>query len=344
MGDGIYYDEVMRMQNELRSAIEIIAQKPADDSPVYTFLRGLRPPILELANTISAAGSGISVSPAAIAVSDQNATIVSLAVVAHQKSEDEAASGAPPADTISTLLQDAQTATEASNFAAACEKLAKAKLLAPRDPYITQKLAMATYKLELPTPIAALRAAESILQELARQDSTDTETLGLWGAIHKRLWELGADPADLETALAAHNKAFVMKQDYWNGINLALLYDERAAITTSADEAAADRVMANRTRRQVLAICEAVYPVAATLPLASRYWLLATMSEAWLGLGNQPKSQQLMEEAIQLNPPQWMTKSTAEQLSQLQKSLSPAPKGERKVNTETYPPLAPLIK
>ena len=45
LGEGIDYDEVERMKGELKHAIETIAAKPTDDSPVYTFLKDLRPPV-----------------------------------------------------------------------------------------------------------------------------------------------------------------------------------------------------------------------------------------------------------------------------------------------------------
>src|SRR5271157_5926645 len=45
LGEGIDYDEVERMKGELKQAIETIAAKPTDDSPVYTFLKDLHPPV-----------------------------------------------------------------------------------------------------------------------------------------------------------------------------------------------------------------------------------------------------------------------------------------------------------
>lgn len=321
MGEGIDYDEVIRMQEVLRSAIAIIAQKPANDSPVYTFLSRLKPPMLEMATAAAAVGATGSIAPAAIAVSDQSATILSLAMEAHQKTEDEAASGLDQGDTVSRLMDDAQIAIDHSDFVAACDKLTRVKSMAPRDPYVTQKLAMATYKRAQPNPLAALRSAESILSELAINDSTDTETLGLWGAIHKRLWDLTGNSADLETAIAAHNKAFIIKKDYWNGINLAFLYNERAAITQDPQEADADRVMATRTRRDVLDICEPLNSAGSAMSTGARYWVLATMAEAWLGLRDEAKLQQYLAEAKSLNPAQWMLDTTSIQLDHLRKLL-----------------------
>jgi hypothetical protein len=302
MGEGIDFDEVMRMRGELKSAISMISNQPANDSPVYTFVSDLKPPFREIAKAVAAAA------PAAAAA---------LASAA------EAASPTPPdsTQTISMLMEQVQKAIASSDFITAKSLLSVVKGMAPRDPYVTQKLAMSTYKSKLPDPLTALRAAEKILADLNPEDSSDTETVGLWGAIHKRLWELNLDPLDLDTAIAAHNKAFVLKKDYWNGINLAFLYVEHACATKDKDEAVADRVLARRTWKRVVDICGPLQQ--SGMSPTDRYWLLATMAEAWLGLGELAKSQELLDTASKLSPPpaQWMLDTTTEQRTRLQKLL-----------------------
>jgi len=49
LGDGIDFEEVERMRASLKEAIEIIASKPVDDSPVYVFLKDLKPPVFAAA-------------------------------------------------------------------------------------------------------------------------------------------------------------------------------------------------------------------------------------------------------------------------------------------------------
>ena len=319
MGDGIDYNEVMRMRELLRSAIVAIAQKPTDDSPVYTFLSGLKPPMREVANAMAVGGSTATAQASVIAASDQSDTVVGLAARGLDDRPNNGTEAQSP--TVSSLMQAAQMAIDNSEFSTARAILTQVKQMAPRDSYVTQKLAMTTYKSMQPTPLDALRTAQAILGELAKEDSTDTETLGLWGAIHKRLWELSGDPVDLDTALQAHEKAFVLKNDFWNGINLAFLYSERASITTDTGDAETDRVIARRTRKKVLEICQPQYQ-GNLLPTAThRYWLLATMSEAWLGLGEEAKSKQFLAEANSQHPAKWMLDSTADQRERLQKLL-----------------------
>jgi hypothetical protein len=53
------------------------------------------------------------------------------------------------------------------------------------------------------------------------------------------------------------------------------------------------------------------------------YWALATLAEAWPGLGDEAKSQNYLNQALTLDPPppQWMIKSTQEQLKKLRDLL-----------------------
>ena len=98
------------------------------------------------------------------------------------------------------------------------------------DPDILQRLALATYKSEQPSPEKALEGARGLLALLEPQTSNDTETLGLWGAVHKRLWELTRENHYLDEAVRGYERGFYLRNDYYNGINYAYLLNERAAI------------------------------------------------------------------------------------------------------------------
>ena len=91
------------------------------------------------------------------------------------------------------------------------------------------------------------------------ESSTDTETLGLYGAVRKRLWDATGATAHLDKAIWAREKGFYVKNDYYNGINLALLLNVRAARSAESQpsEAIADFITAQRIRRRVLALCQA---------------------------------------------------------------------------------------
>lgn len=59
--------------------------------------------------------------------------------------------------------------------------------------------------------------AKRILERLKPYETTDAETLGLWGAVHKRLWELTEDRHALEDGIWALEKGFYVKNDHYNG-------------------------------------------------------------------------------------------------------------------------------
>ena len=91
------------------------------------------------------------------------------------------------------------------------------------DPWVLQQLALATYKEKTEDKRAALEEAKGILDELKPATSKDPETLGIWGAIHKRLWELDGNTDALETSVNSYGRGFNLKDDYYNGINFAFM-------------------------------------------------------------------------------------------------------------------------
>ena len=164
------------------------------------------------------------------------------------------------------------------------------------------------------------------MTELNPEFSTDTETLGLWGAVHKRLWEITGDRGYLDISIFAYEKGFYLKNDYYNGINLAYLFNERAAVS-QPPESIADFVCAERARKRVLAICDSLLQSGRQLPGQDEYWIRATMAEAWLGLGDAAKSKEGLDAAFALvpAPSQWMRDGTLEQLQKLGQILASSP-------------------
>jgi tetratricopeptide (TPR) repeat protein len=318
LGDGIDYAEVQRMQDVLVSALRTIVDTPKSDSPVYTFFSDLSPPVRKALRDAVAQSAPSAVTPAA------------------------GAAVKPMQDSAKDLMRHAEEARERSDFVTAVAFLTALKKMAPTDPFVVQRLALATYKSKLPDPLQALRQAQAILRELDPNDSTDVETAGLWGAIHKRLWDLGKDRKDLDTALASYEKGFYLKNDYYNGINLAYLYNLRASISDGA-EAVADFVIAKRIRRRVLDICEAWLSAEQArqernkrlnqapdwadreekLRAEEHYWVLATKAEAWAGLAEAVKAQETLDGAKALlpAPAAYMVESSEAQIASLKKLM-----------------------
>jgi hypothetical protein len=282
---------------------------------VYTFLTNLTPPELKkLAAVAASAAQAQSAQALAMATDDREKDALTKPMAA--------------------LMQDAIQARAANNF-----KKARAILGGIRaaqgdqvDPFVLQQLALATYKSKDPDAYTALEDARTILEELTPKTSTDPETLGLWGAIHKRLHEVAPVAAEkraaLDDAIWAHEKGFYLKNDYYNGINYAFLLNVRAA-ESAGDEAIADRVQANRVRTRVLSICEGLLAngikgESERSKAEQEYWVRATVVEALYGLGRLDESAAAFEQAKQMPTPptQWMIDSTSEQIAKLKALLA----------------------
>ena len=151
----------------------------------------------------------------------------------------------------------------------------------------------------------------------SRETSSDAETVGLWGAIHKRLWELRKSTEDLDRAIRAYARGYFIKNDYYNGINSAFLLNVRASVS-QGDEAVADRVLARRVRTEVIPLCEAVLANPSTKP-DDAFWAAASKVEALLGMGRTAEAEAVRASlsTIQAAPAQWMIDSMNEQLAKL---------------------------
>jgi tetratricopeptide (TPR) repeat protein len=326
LGEDIGYEEVMRFREQLTSAIrEIVAKDPRDaDSPVYTFLKGLTPPEIAAAiqgnvQEVIKAGDAKRVKIAG----DGNAVIT---------------------ETHSVLMGRVDAAQKAKDWLTARSLLGVIRQLMkderptgqPEDAYILQRLSLATYKSKSPDERSALLEALSICSSLQPESSNDPETLGLWGAANKRLWELTKDVAFLNESILAYERGYYIRNDYYNGINYAYLLNVRAAGALDLPEAIADFTDARRARKKILGICEQwlqqnPMPGKETVPqamveyLKSWYWVKATMGEAYVGLGDEDTAKGILEEAYNAAPEDWMKDSTEEQLGKLRKLLENPP-------------------
>jgi hypothetical protein len=217
---------------------------------------------------------------------------------------------------------------------AICDRAIKAAPDRPLDPYIVQRLVLATYKSKHPTELAALREALEFLAPLEPDTTNDPETLGLSAAIHKRLWPLTDDIEHLNQAVRACDRGFSVSNDYYNGVNLAFLLNERAVRSRNPADAVTDFVVAERVRREVVAICDKWLAENAPAERASaeakrqnadtRYWVMATRAEALVALGDTAAARAL--DAVYAAAPQaWMADSTRAQIEKLQVLLRDSP-------------------
>jgi hypothetical protein len=335
MGEGIDFGEVERFRADLTKAIkDIFNQDPRPkDSPVYTFLNGLTPPALAaamqgVAEEVAKAAPVVEAAAGGLIYSDM------MQQAEEAQNEDDFLS----AKALLSRLRKKMKEAAAQAAAEAREKHQTDVQERPEDPYVIQRLALVTYKSKHPSPQAALEEARQLLATLNPATSNDTETLGLWGAVHKRLWDLTTDRSHLDEAVRGYERGFYLRNDHYNGINFAFLLNVRAdAASREAEianlpedatrlraEAIASFVNAGKVREEVLRICETMLQTE-KLRDDAKYWILATMAEAYLGMGDAEGADRKLQEAFGVAPAPWMKTSTQEQMDKLRRLLADSP-------------------
>jgi tetratricopeptide repeat protein len=322
LGEDIGVGEAKRFTSALTAAIQtIMATQPElrADSPVYKFIERLTPPSISPATT------------AAVGATGSTEKVAEAATPAHSELMQRVDEAQNKGDWLKAkmLLEEIREMRKSGGS----ETFADQQAESSEDPYILQRLALATYKSKYPTPEKAFKTARDVLKPLEPRTSNDTETLGLWGSVHKRLWELTQDSSYLDEAVRAYERGFYLRNDHYNGINYAYLLNERAAHPTGFTEAVADFVQARRVRKEVISICnEWLECNVRTGPLPpgskypeKRYWVLATLAEAQIGLEDEALGQQRLEEAFAAAPEEWMKQSTREQVTKLKALLAASP-------------------
>lgn len=307
LGKGIDAEDAEKFKAKLTNLCRTLLSNDRPDSPVYTYIRGLQPPRVRGAVELTEAAAAYR---AALASGEDRtakplAELMDLAMT-YRRDEDFAAMRRVLADVVAAMGDNP-------------------------DPFAVQQLALATYKSQDLDPVAALTDAQKVLAPLDPEGANDPETLGIWGAIHKRLAERSQRTAeqrkaDLDTAIFAYEKGYYLKDDYYNGINLAFLLDTRA-LQEEGDDRIADRVQARRVRERLVRRLEPQIAERAgketTKELRDEgYWMRATMAEAHAGLGDAAGERAWLDKARAFASEPWMVSSTEDQIGKLRRLLA----------------------
>lgn len=284
LGKEIGFDEVMRVRAALKAKVVDLIDKAETDSPVFMFLPGI------------------------LGSTNKNAAPAPEAPAKDPKSL---------GDLQALLWSTKASVKKPADWQSVIEVLERLRKLQPTDPYLVQQIALATYKSELPSKGEALQAAKNLLTTLQPEVSCDAETVGLWGAIHKRIFDITGAASTLDTAVRAYARGYFIKNDYYNGINFAFLLNVRAAKATG-DDAIADRVLARRIRDEVLTLCEEALSNP-TLGADDRFWVQASKVEALLGASKKVEGEALLAELSATAPQAWMLQTLHDQLTKLAK-------------------------
>ena len=215
----------------------------------------------------------------------------------------------------------------------------------PRKTYLTQQYAICTYKDQDLPAHRRLNEAERILDGIENFGATAeerVETVGLYGAIHKRKWEVDGQKLSLERSLLYYRRGYeegvVFKQGY-AAINAAYLLDLIAHLeevegthdvrvasgpgTARRDAATLRREEAASIRRDIVAH---IPPLVQDPPGQWDWWPIVTVAEAYFGLRDYEGAMTWLMKGADLHErlkkkgggiPDWEWESTLRQLASL---------------------------
>ncbi len=248
LGEGIEYEEVERFRKLLGETLQAVLDKKEPDSPVYTYIDGLTPPLLEKhIERIESHTNGID-------DHEDDGDVKVLKRKPRVKID----------KTLSLLIEQGEAAIDKKEFSKARKLFDSALLIGAdgliinNDPYLVQRLVLATYKSQKPDAITALKDALKLLEQLDLEHTNDPETVTLAGAIEKKYFELGHGDDHLNKAILFFQRGYYLLNSRYNCINLAYMQNCRAnsSLCTTKEEQIADMVYASHTRRNVIEICE----------------------------------------------------------------------------------------
>jgi tetratricopeptide (TPR) repeat protein len=277
LGEEIADKETERFVGLLSDQLRNLVESPVEeDSPVFTYLPGIVAPQW----------------------TDPKELIAEL----RTKLDEQAA--ADPGDikkqSLAIIVERAEAAKNAGDYPTAIALFQAAGDNDPKDIFLKQRLALVTYKSKEKdeddaAAIAALKEAEKILEEFCQLSiSNDPETLGLGGAINKRLHERTGDIVHFEKAIDFYERGFYVKHDYYNGINAAFMYTLKANLVDNEFDAIVCYGRAKMIRQKVAQICLDLVDQEGFEKRGDREWVYQTLAQAYLGMEQEDRVREII--------------------------------------------------
>ena len=251
LGEDIGFDEAERCKKSLRELILNIISKVTVDSPLYEYIAGAKPVIL----------------------SDEEYFEVINELAEREKH-------------VFAIVEKALKLMEESKFLDASKTWEKASKIIPSEPYFIQQRALSLYKSKHPSEGVALAEALNIIKDLDPEFKlNDPETLGITGAIYKRMWLLHSDIEFCNLAIKYYGKGFSIRNDYYTGVNYAICLNMKGNVETNEDEKIYCRIEATKSRKKIV---ESLLNEIESIEFEKREdkrWVFAALAECYLGLG-----------------------------------------------------------
>lgn len=281
LGKDIGATEAVRFKKELKLLVQAVLKSKKNDSPVYTYLPKLKPPVF----------------------SDKELELIT------EKPKNQVS--------LSELINDAEKAKNNNDFGVSILLYKACLSFEPQNIFLRQRLALATYKNGKPNQKKALLDAEKILATLNPEETTDIETLGLSGAINKRLFEETAKLQYLEKSIKFYSKGYHISQDYYNGINYAYLLTLKATFVKDKYEAISCFVQSQKVREEIVSICLGLIKQKTFNERGDKEWIYQSLAQAYLGLDKKKEVQNILSKINKLSKGQFDLDTFKEQNKKL---------------------------
>lgn len=266
LGNEISDSEAKKCVSELKSLILKITSCPAVDSPLYTFIPQIQGPN--------------------ISEEDINHIVGELA---------------SNENTIYSLMEKSKEYMREERFVEAAAKWSRLSEMVQNEAYFVQQWALCTYKSKYPSELKALTDALTIIERIS--SLSDTETLGITGAINKNLWKSTHDIVYLDTAIEYYKKGWSLYKDYYTGENYAQCIEYKALETgIDPEERTYYKIEGKKTRESVITVILKSLEVEEPEEVM---WKYATLSNCYRGLGNESKATEYEYKFIQCSPKSW---------------------------------------
>ena len=243
-GDDISVKEIEDARSHLEKMLESVLRVQATDSPLYTFFPKCTPPDIPEIDLKN-----------------------SIEVIKLRE------------DSISSLKIQAEELENNQAYSAASEKWKKLSEKVKDEDYYIQREAYCTYMQDT-NNFTYLSQALFLLNNL--KDQINPETLGLQGAICKRMYYLDGNIDTLNHAISFYKKGWNLKNDYYTGENYANCIDMKYCKVDDKDEQSWCKIEAAEVRKNVIII------ILSSLDDGNKegaMWKYASLSNCYLALG-----------------------------------------------------------
>lgn len=269
LGQDIGATEVERCSRDLTALIKSVCSTPATDSPMYAYLTIRNPPEID----------------------DSEYEAVIADVVQSEKS-------------LYAITELAKEKRKRSEFSDAAELWKMASEMVANEDYFIQQHALCTYKSKKPSELMALTNAFGIIENLLIDGtSNDPETLGICGAINKRIWESSKDVEYLKKSAEFYEKGYAINGNFYTGENFAECLDILGANESDPEEKIFNKLRAKKIRESIISSLRTIEQNQQIDPDCK--WQYASLSACYFRLGNMTKASEFESKFRACSPESW---------------------------------------